>query len=203
MKSNLGILTAVALLAASAAGAQEPPGGATRPMAPGGGSRRADGPAGRPDALAEQFFPPDLIMRNSNKIGLTPDQESAIKSQMQQAQSQFIDLEWKLHHEQEAFQELVQKEKPDEALTLAQLDKLLKIENEVKKGQTTLMVRIKNVLTPQQQTQLRTMRRQMLHGENAPGGSAPGREDRREGPGRGGPGSGGTPPEPPGPPPGE
>jgi Spy/CpxP family protein refolding chaperone len=42
----------------------------------------------------------------------------------------------------------------DEQQVLAQLEKVLSIEREVKRAQVTLLVRIKNKLTPEQQAKL-------------------------------------------------
>ena len=46
----------------------------------------------------------------------------------------------------------------DEAQVMAQLDKVLNAEREVKRAQIALMVRIKNKLTPEQQSRLRQSR---------------------------------------------
>ena len=54
--------------------------------------------------------------------------------------------------------ELIEQSRVDEAKALAKVDQVLKIENEVKKRQAQLMFRIKNVLTPDQQTKLRALR---------------------------------------------
>jgi Spy/CpxP family protein refolding chaperone len=55
----------------------------------------------------------------------------------------------------------------DEAQALARADKMLKIENEVKKAQMSLLIRIKNILTREQQDRLRAIR------DGKSGGDAP------------------------------
>jgi hypothetical protein len=62
----------------------------------------------------------------------------------------------------EALVSLVKQEKVDEDKVRSQLDKVLSAENEIKKSQLSLMVRIKNQLTGQQQGQLRELRKQMM-----------------------------------------
>lgn len=55
-----------------------------------------------------------------------------------------------------------------EQQALAQLDKVLDVEREVKRAQIGLMVRIKNKLTPEQQAQLREIRGRGFPGRGLP-----------------------------------
>ena len=68
----------------------------------------------------------------------------------------------------------------DEEKVRSQLDKVLSAENEIKKTQLGLMVRIKNLLTGQQQGQLHQIRKQMMPfgGPGPARGPAPGDEER-------------------------
>src|SRR5580693_2564820 len=107
-------------------------------------------------ALIEQnFFTPEHIMQHQNAIGLSSDQQTAIRDDMKKMIAQFTDLEWQESAETEALVNLVKQDRPDEKQVLAQLDKVLNVENEIKRLRTGLLVRIKNILTPEQQTQLR------------------------------------------------
>jgi Spy/CpxP family protein refolding chaperone len=188
------VLSIVLLVAGAAAWAQQPPGpsGPSGPVPPGGVPQRQGQPGPQMDPMADLLFPPDLVMQNSRIIGLTEPQETAIRGELQKAQSRFVDLQWDLHKEQQAFQDLLKADKPDEKQVLAQLDKVLAVEKEIKKTQTGLMVRIKNVLNPEQQAQLRELRRRAMGRMGPPGPMSPG-----------GPRQPGEPPRPPGPPPGE
>ena len=56
--------------------------------------------------------------------------------------------------------ELVKQGRPDESKTLAQLDKVLNLEREIKRAQIALLIKIKNSLTPEQQTKLREIKKQ-------------------------------------------
>jgi Spy/CpxP family protein refolding chaperone len=49
---------------------------------------------------------------------------------------------------------LVKQPRVDEQQVLAQLEKVLALEREIKRAQVTLLVRIKNNLTPEQQAKL-------------------------------------------------
>src|SRR5688572_30160493 len=123
------------------------------------------GPMGQPhvqppanDPLAENFFPPELLMRHQKRIGLTEEQSKYIREEIGKTQAKFTDLQWQLQGEQETLASLVKQDRPDEKQVLAALDKLLGLENEIKRTHLTLGLRIKNKLTPEQQAQLRELR---------------------------------------------
>lgn len=139
-----------------------PPGGGPPPQQGGG-----DG-----GLIRECFFPPEMVMRNQKAIGLTADQQNAIRGEMQKAVPQFTDLQWQQSAEEENMQELAKTDHPDEAKILAQLDKLTTIENAMKRTQLALMVRVKNILTPDQQQKLRTIEKD-TRGRQGPGVARP------------------------------
>jgi len=62
---------------------------------------------------------------------------------------------------------LVKQPRVDEQQALAQLDKVLAAEREIKKEQVTLLVRIKNKLTPEQQSKLSELRGKQVAAGNA------------------------------------
>jgi len=111
------------------------------------------------DPLASHLFPPELVMAHQQAIGLTDHQRSAIQSAMREAQGTFVELQFQLSGEVETLQRLLQRTSLDEAEVLAQVDRVLAVERQVKRAQLRLMVRIKNQLTEQQQAVLATLRR--------------------------------------------
>lgn len=110
------------------------------------------------DPLGQSFFPPELVIQHQEAIGLSPEQKDAFKTEIRQAQLKFTELQWKLQDEMEKMLSLVKQTHPDEQQVLAQLDKVLSAEREVKREQITLLVRIKNKLTPEQQAKLAELR---------------------------------------------
>jgi Spy/CpxP family protein refolding chaperone len=116
--------------------------------------------AQQPDPLGENVFPPELIMQNQQAIGLTEDQKNYIITQMQEAQEGFTKLNWSLQKEVESLIKLLSQTAADEKKVTEQLDKVLQIEAQIKKKQITLMVRIKNKLTAEQQAKLKQIREQ-------------------------------------------
>jgi Spy/CpxP family protein refolding chaperone len=110
------------------------------------------------DPFSKFLFPPELVMQHQAEINLQDSQRSALSSAIQQAQSKFVDAQWKLSAEGEKLARLLQNATVDETQVLEQVDKILTLEREVKRAQMGLMVRIKNTLTPAQQVKLRELR---------------------------------------------
>jgi len=104
------------------------------------------------------FFPPDLVMQNQQTLGLTEDQKTYFKSEISQAQARFTELQWKLESEMEKMILLANQPKVSESQITAQMDKVLGLEREIKLAQMTLIIRIKNKLTAEQQARLREIR---------------------------------------------
>ncbi len=112
------------------------------------------------DPIARHLVPPELVMRHSQAIGLTPEQREAIKAAVQEAQSGFIDPQWQMQTEAGRMAELLQQQPLDQAAILAELDRILDLERRIKKLQFTLLVRIKNTLNAAQLQKLDKLRAQ-------------------------------------------
>lgn len=110
------------------------------------------------DPIAQAFFSPELVMQNQQTIGLTEVQRANIQKEIQSAQSEFMTWQWDLQKEMERFKSMIAKENSSEAEVAAQLEKVLAIENRIKKRQILLMIRIKNTLTHDQQEELKQIR---------------------------------------------
>ena len=145
---RISILAFAFVLGAASAGAQGMPPGDRRP---------GPGPGG-PDDFGRNFFPPELVMQHQSEIGLQDSQRTALTSAVQQAQAKFMDTQWKLSAEAEKMGRLLQGTQVDEAQVLEEVDRILALEREIKRGQISLMVRIKNTLTPAQQAKLAEIR---------------------------------------------
>src|SRR5581483_4408762 len=96
---------------------------------------------------------------NQEAIGLTDEQKNQLKTELRQAQMKFTELQWQLEDQVEKMVALTKQDHPDEQQALAQLDKVLAAEREVKREQVSLMIRIKNSLTPEQQSKLSALKR--------------------------------------------
>jgi len=168
MKLTIAIVFAAALLVATAVTGQQPP---QPPQAP--DARGADTvpnhphPPNPPDPLGHLMFPPDMILGHARDLNLTDEQKAFMRAEVQKATATFQDLQWKLQDQAELLHQTMKSTSVNEQQALAQLDKVLEIEREIKRLHIGLAVRLKNRLTPEQQEQLHKMR--MEH-HGMPGG---------------------------------
>jgi Spy/CpxP family protein refolding chaperone len=116
-------------------------------------------PPAATDEVAQNLFPPDLILKYRQDIGLDDGQSKALKDLVQKAQNKFLDLQWDMQGEAGKLAQLLRAPRIDENAAIAQADRVLGMEREVKKAQLSLLVRIKNLLTPAQQDKLVELRR--------------------------------------------
>jgi Spy/CpxP family protein refolding chaperone len=110
------------------------------------------------DPIGQSFFAPELVIQHQEAIGLSAEQKEYLKTEIRQAQLKFTELQWKLQDEMEKLITLVKQPRVDEQQVLAQLERLLAAEREIKREQVTLLVRIKNKLTAEQQGKLLEIR---------------------------------------------
>jgi Spy/CpxP family protein refolding chaperone len=118
------------------------------------------GPQRPTDPVAENLFPPELVKRFQGEIKLTDEQQQAMMAALQKAQPQFEKLHQRVETEKAALMALLKKERVDLESALAQSDKLLDIEREMRRTELALQIAIKNQLTPEQQEKLQDLRRQ-------------------------------------------
>ena len=145
MRRAITIVLLVAAAGAARLDAQGPP--------PGGPPNQP-----QPDPFGRYLFPPELVMQHQGEIGLQDTQRTALQSALAEAQTKFVDAQWKLSAEGEKLGRLLQGATADESQVLEQVDRVLSIEREVKRAQIALLVRIKNTLTPAQQRRLSELR---------------------------------------------
>jgi Spy/CpxP family protein refolding chaperone len=122
-------------------------------------SANAQQPPPDDDPIGRQLFPPDLIMAQSQKLGLDEKQRATVKTEVQKAQAKFFDLQWEAREASEAMAKMLQQTPIDETRVLAQADKVMGLERDIKKIHLSLLIRIKNALTPEQIAQLTQLRR--------------------------------------------
>jgi Spy/CpxP family protein refolding chaperone len=166
-----GVLVSVALVSAQQ---PQPPPTPEAPMSP----RPAHAPHPPMDPLGEAMFPPDMIMQHTRELGLTDEQKTFMRGEIQRTTTRFNELQWQLQDAMEALHEIMKSNLVNEQQALTQLDKVLDAEREIKRLHIGMGIRIKNQLTPDQQAKLHGMRM-------APRPGGPG---RGPGPGPGQPG---------------
>ena len=124
------------------------------------GPGRMGGPGGMgpgPDLMRE-LFPPELVMRYQTEINLGEDQKKSLVKETQTLQSDLVPLQFDMGEAAGKLREALAAPKIDEEKASALADRLMTLESRIKKRHLALMIRIKNILTPDQQTQLRELR---------------------------------------------
>ena len=187
------LMLAGVLLGAVLVSAQQPP---QEPQGPPQPPQQRQPHPPMNDPLRDAMFPPELIMQHTRDLGLTDEQKTYMRGEIQKTTTRFNELQWQLQDSMEALHATMKANPVNEQLALSQLDKVLDTEREIKRLHFALAINIKNKLTAEQQEKLHGMMR-MRHGPgDGPGPGGPGRGPGPGGPGRGpgGPGPGGPPP---------
>src|SRR5215831_3581565 len=140
------------------------------------------------DPLADDLFPIEMIMQHQRELALTEAQKTFMRSEIQRTTTRFNELQWQLQDALEAMHETMKGNQINEQQAMAQLNRVLDAEREIKTLHMGMAIHIKNQLTPDQQMKLQTMRNTL--------GGPDGRKDRRrDGPDGRGPRPGGPPPD--------
>ncbi len=181
MKKRIGLLVAVfsaaVLVSVVLVSAQQP-----EPSQP-RSQQQPQPPPPPPDPLGDAIFPPDMVMQHQRELGLTDDQKTFMRAEINRTTTRFNELQWQLQDAMEALHETMKANSVNEQLALSQLDKVLDNEREMKHAHMELAIRIKNKLTAEQQAKLQAMRPPGGPGRGP--GHPPGRPDERR---PGGPG---------------
>src|SRR5207253_7234037 len=179
MKKKTGILitmvVAMFALAAALVSAQQP-----QPSQPPDQQQTPRPPHPPMDPLGDAMFPPDLIMQHQRELALTDEQKTFMRSEINKTTTRFNELQWQLQDAMEALHDTMKANVVDEQQAIAQLNRVLDSEREIKTLHMQLAIRIKNKLSHEQQVKLRAMQHQMGRGPEGGPGRGPG-----PGPGRG------------------
>ena len=115
-------------------------------------------PGGGRMPFVEQLFLPAMVMRNQEAIHLSDEQRQAIQEVMVRTQAKLVELQWQLDAQQEKLTAALTPPRVDEPAALAQVDRVMALEQQVKKLNLELLIAIKNQLTAAQQETLRKLR---------------------------------------------
>jgi hypothetical protein len=102
------------------------------------------------DPFKGRLFPPQVILEHRDELALSESQFSGIRAAVVEVQSSVAEYEWDM---QQAYLALIAEidERPiDEDAVLEHAQVALSAENEVKKRQMMMLVRLKNLLTDRQ-----------------------------------------------------
>jgi Spy/CpxP family protein refolding chaperone len=108
--------------------------------------------------IESKLFAPEVVMEHQAAIGVTPAQKDAILKEVQRGQADMLHMQWDLDGDKEKLVALLDTDKVDEAKASAQAARLMADEDRIKAAHLSMLVRIKNMLSGEQQQKLRQLR---------------------------------------------
>jgi hypothetical protein len=102
------------------------------------------------DVFKGKLFPPNLILENQAELGLSKDQFTKIRAAVIEVQANVAEHEWDMREAYVKIMAELDNVPIDEDVVLEYAGKALLAENQVKKYQMAMLVRLKNLLTAEQ-----------------------------------------------------
>ncbi len=112
------------------------------------GSAHAAG--AKPDVFKGKLFPPNIILEHKAELDLSKEQFTEIRAAVVEVQSGVAEHEWDIAEAYQALMLELDKDPIDADRVLEYVDAALLAENEVKKKQVRMLIRLKNLLTAEQ-----------------------------------------------------
>jgi hypothetical protein len=123
-------------------------------------------PSGAQEPFQKELFPADAILKYRAEIDLSEQQAERVKKIYDDHITLFNSLKWDLDAELVALNKLLAQPHVDEKLSTAQMEKTMKMEDELKRMKLSMLIKIKNELKPAQQDQLKKLRAENEGGES-------------------------------------
>ena len=117
-----------------------------------------------PDIFQRNLYSADHVMELRSELKLTEAQANNIKKIHSENAGKFSTVKWDLDEETKKLKALLDETKIDQVAVQKQMDKVLALENSLKKQQLATMVSIKNELSEEQQEILQSQRLGTLNG---------------------------------------
>jgi Spy/CpxP family protein refolding chaperone len=111
------------------------------------------------DPLAKLLFDPQLVLKYAAELSLQAAQRASIVNAIKAAQGEILDRQLEMAERHQELVKTMEALRVDEAAAMAQADRVMQLEREMKRAQLQLLIRIKNALTQQQQDRLRELRK--------------------------------------------
>lgn len=104
------------------------------------------------------LYPPDIIMKHQQALGITDQQRETIYAAVKVFQAEVGQLQWTLQNKQQIFKQALGKHRIESEQALSQARQILAMESEFKLAHFKLLFAIKNALT---QTQIEMIEKQL------------------------------------------
>jgi Spy/CpxP family protein refolding chaperone len=106
----------------------------------------------------KHFFAPELVLKHAREIGLTSQQRSAITKDIGRVTGDTTELQLRMVEGFGAVEDLAAADPVDEKALLGAIHEVLGAELEVKEAHMGLLIRLRNLLTPEQREKLTRLR---------------------------------------------
>ncbi|MBT1696668.1 hypothetical protein KK083_07275 [Fulvivirgaceae bacterium PWU4] len=106
------------------------------------------------DIFQQKLYAPDLVLKYREEASLSADQVEKIKSIYNGELAAYNSKKWDLDAMMVKLEQLISVSKVDSKAAMAQLEKSLVLEAEIKKMKLDMLLKVKNLLTPAQQEKL-------------------------------------------------
>ena len=120
------------------------------------GPAEAQGEKG--DVFKGKLFPPNVILEHQAELGLSKQQFTAIKRAVVEVQANVAEHEWDVREAYMSIMNELDKSPIDENKALEFVSAALLAENQVKKEQMAMLIRLRNLLTDEQIAYLESTR---------------------------------------------
>ncbi len=110
------------------------------------------------DMFKGKLFPPNVILEHQAELNLTREQFTAIKSAVVEIQATIAGFEWDMREAQQKVLAELDQSPVNEKRVLEHVSVVLAAENQLKKQQMTMLIRLRNLLTPDQVDYLKSQR---------------------------------------------
>ena len=112
---------------------------------------------GKDEPFKGKLFPPNVILEHKEQLNLTKQQFTEIRAAVVEVQSGVAEHEWDMAEAYQAMMVELDRETIDQAVVLEHADAALRAENEVKKKQISMLVKLRNLLNEEQVAYLRSV----------------------------------------------
>ncbi len=106
------------------------------------------------DIFQQKLYAPELVLKYREEAGLSNDQVEKIKTLYSSELTVYNNKKWDLDAAMVKLEQMISGPTVDTRAANAQLEKCLTLETEIKKMKLSMLITIKNLLTPAQQTRL-------------------------------------------------
>jgi len=110
------------------------------------------------DVFKGKLFAPNVILENQAELGLSKQQFTDIRKAVVEVQSNVAEHEWDVREAYQNIMAELDKAPVDENQVLEYVSAALRAENEVKKLQVAMLIKLKNLLTNEQIEYLESVR---------------------------------------------